>query len=268
MQQFCHFCSTEMSHEEVSSKQTEPNQLAGPPVFPWWYTLFNSESPSVCWKARVMPKLCTVFARIDLVDVTRRDDAGCGYFRNRRNQKLSAGATSVKRSSMPELIIGAFTETAFEITPSSCDFVFHLFFFLFFLHQLYTIHNVKKFQEHIHEITSLCGFKYAHRQFKWWAEPLWHHPLVCEMLFQNRERSKISWSQCQPTPADGSGDMLYPACSCCTSANHFAALHPLSCSYSCCFRLSQKRSRCWDGQVPEQTHKAKYKLLQPIFFWL
>lgn len=45
---FAIFCSTEMSHEEVSSKQTEPNQLAGPPVFPWRYTLFNSESPSVC----------------------------------------------------------------------------------------------------------------------------------------------------------------------------------------------------------------------------
>lgn len=74
-----------------------------------------------------MPKLCTVFARIDLVDVTWRDDAGFGYFRNRRNQKLSAGATSVKRSSVPELIIGAFTETAFEITPSSCDFLFHFF---------------------------------------------------------------------------------------------------------------------------------------------
>lgn len=132
-----------------------------------------------------MPKLCTVFARIDLVDVTWRDDAGIGYFRNRRNQKLSAGATSVKRSSVPELIIGAVTETAFEITPSSCDFLFH-----FFLHQLYTIHTDKKFQEHIHEITSLCGFQYAHRQFKWWAEPLWHHPLVCEMLFQNRGGAK------------------------------------------------------------------------------
>lgn len=46
------------------------------PVFPWWCTLFKSESLPLYWKARVVPKRSTMVVVL-LIGLARRSDTQC-----------------------------------------------------------------------------------------------------------------------------------------------------------------------------------------------